>query len=459
MNTTDFIDKFLKKTFPSSAAPYHLNILEELQGNIVENSHTNILIKLLAYKSRCGYVFLKSFCDRFFSNFTGDLTRNDIVFETESPLVSNPHERIDGLIYSNDNFVIIFENKINGAGTMPCQLKRYIEDVRKNPNIFTQPKEDYENIWVVYLTRDGIRLPDPCSIIFLKEKFGCNMYNDEIDRDTAMNNGVIIGDRYAGINYRDDILVWLKEDVLPIAPFGDLVLVSAIIQYIDYLERLFDCGYANAQTNAIDDYLREEINKEECICEKNMSLVELYNEVNRRLRELDDNQRKERELLNELKKSIVRVNRELISDFIRASRDYFEGIYPGGIRLFDSTYVEHSLDFRYVFFNDARWPKNIHFEWLPLRDKLCKDKEYTLCFHIEDNRLVAVFSSSSIVSLLSKQGFTKVPHHRFAYSKKVTLPMPILTMNFPLLKSELIKVYQDSITKDIVDEINNVLGI
>lgn len=448
MNTTVFIDKFLKTTFPSSAAPYHLNILEELQGTIVENSHTNILIKLLAFKSRCGYVFLKNFCDRFFSNFTGDLTRNDIVFETESPLVSNPHERIDGLIYSKDNFVIIFENKINGAGTMPCQLKRYIEDVRKNPNIFTQPKNDYENIWVVYLTRDGIGLPDPCSIKFLKEKFGCTEDIDEI-----------IGDRYAGINYRDDILIWLKEDVLPIAPFGDLVLVSAIIQYIDYLERLFDCGYANALTVAIDDLLREEINKEKYICKKIESLVNLYNEVINRLRALGGHLRKERELLKELKKSIVRVNRELISDFIQASRDYFEGIYPGGIRLFDSTYVEHSLDFRYVFFNDARWPKSIHFEWLPLRDKLCKDTKYTLCFHIEDNRLVEMFSSSSIVSLLSKQGFTKVSHHRFAYSKKVTLPMPILKMDFPMLKSELIKVYQDSITKEIVDEINRVLGI
>ena len=448
MNTTVFINTFLKTTFPSSAAPYHLNILEELRGTIVENSHTNILIKLLAYKSRCGYVFLKSFCDRFFSNFTGDLTRNDIVFETESPLVSNPHERIDGLIYSKDNFVIIFENKINGAGTMPCQLKRYIEDVRKNPNIFSQPKNDYENIWVVYLTRDGLRLPDPCSIIFLKEKFGCTEDIDEI-----------IGDKYAGINYRDNILVWLKEDVLPIAPFGDLVLVSAIIQYIDYLERLFYSSYVNALTVAIDDLLREEINKEKCICDKNKALVDLYNEVNNRSRGLGVHQRKERELLKELKKSIVRVNRELISDFIRASRDYFEGIYPGGIRLFDSTYVEHSLDFRYVFFNDARWPKSIHFEWLPLRDNLCNKKEYTLCFHIDNNRLVKMFSSSSIVSLLSKQGFTKVPNHRFAYSKEVTLSDPILKMGFPLLKSELIKVYQASITKDILDEINDVLGL
>lgn len=448
MNTKAFINYILQNFFQTNIMPYNFNILEEQQGNIVENSHTNILVKLLEYNNCFGYIFLQTFCDRFFNIFTSHIKAGNVVFKTESPLISNNNERIDGLIYSKDNFAIIIENKINGANNMPAQLERYIKDVKNNPKIFTQPNNDYDKIYVVFLTKEGLEMPDQQSIKFLVKNFGC-----------FGNVNGITGPRYVAINYRDDILVWLKDDVKTMVPCSDIVLYSGIVQYIDYLERMFNYCSKNALSNAIDNLLQSEINKINKVCKKNKALVELYEEVNKKRKQLTANQNIERVILTELKNSINRLNRKLISDFITVSCEFFEGRYTNCTKLFNSTFVQNCLDFRYVFFTDAAWPKSIHFEWFPLRDKLCKSNEYTLCFHIEDNRLRNLFlNSSKIVSLLNNLGFTKVNNHGFSYSKTIILSKPILLMSYINLQTELInKAYKPNITIYVVDEINNIL--
>lgn len=446
MDAKSIIDAFLQANIQTNGAEYHFNILEEQQGNIVENSHTNILIKLLSYKNRFGYFFLQSFCDRFLANFTGNINGGNIIFETESPLCGTANGRIDGLIYSKDDFAIIIENKINGAGAMPAQLERYIEDVSKNPKIFSQPtKNNYKKIWVVYLTREGNEKPDDKSRDFLINEFGC----------TIDANGEITGDRYVALSYSDDILPWLKDEIIPMVPISDIILYSGLIQYADYLDRLFGYDYNKNMSNQIDAFLLDEISGENSVCQKNKMLTELYDEVNERLR--NDQYKQYKDLLSALKKSINRINRNLIADFINASCDYFEGNYPNGIRLFNRCFVKHSMDFRFVFFTDESWPKSIHFEWFPLRDRLCKDTTYHLCFHIEDNRLREIFRTTNIGALLVKLGYKKVNNHGFSYSKEVTLSNPILSMNYDDLKAELINVYQNAITDDVINEINNII--
>ena len=41
----------------SNSDQYNFNLLDEQCGSIKENSHTNILMKLLEYKNQYGYVF------------------------------------------------------------------------------------------------------------------------------------------------------------------------------------------------------------------------------------------------------------------------------------------------------------------------------------------------------------------------------------------------------------------
>ena len=125
INDKDFLNIYNQ----TNGSEYHFNILEEQQGNIVENSHTNILIRLLSYKNRFGYIFLQSFCERFFNgNFQEDNINNgNIIFETESPLLNKTkgNGRMDGLIYSENKFAIIIENKINCAPAGEKQLEKY----------------------------------------------------------------------------------------------------------------------------------------------------------------------------------------------------------------------------------------------------------------------------------------------------------------------------------------------
>ena len=126
--------------------PFNFNILDAQCGTIKENSHTNILIKLLEYKDQYGYyVFLEDFIKQ--------LTRFDVSIDPQKPIKfkteyfdaisvealakesdnkqpkKKKQGRIDGLIYQENTFAIIFENKVNEAANQDVQLLRYIKSV------------------------------------------------------------------------------------------------------------------------------------------------------------------------------------------------------------------------------------------------------------------------------------------------------------------------------------------
>lgn len=454
INDKDFLNIYNQ----TNGSEYHFNILEEQQGNIVENSHTNILIRLLSYKNRFGYIFLQSFCERFFEKFTGNLNVDNIIFETESPLCStaNGNGRMDGLIYSKNNskydFAIIIENKINGAVAGEEQLKKYIVNVSGNNNILdSQTNNKYDRIWVVYLTREGNEKPDNKSCQFLIEKFGCAMVDDEIT-----------GDRYAALSYSDDILPWLKDEIIPMVPIADIDLYSGLKQYTDYLDRLFRDDY-----DQIDKFLNKKIFKDEDVYKKREILETLYNDVNTRINDVNTRIKKEEKKddddkykqYNALAKSIKRINRGLIKDFIKASCEYFEENYQDGHKLFNRCYVKcgSGMDFNYIFFTDENWPKTIHFEWLSLSTKLWNEntQKYNLYFHIEDKKLRGLFTESLKNSLSE---FTNVILlNKISYKKEVDLGAPILSMEYDKLKTALKEVYDKAHIRDIVKEVNEIL--
>ena len=55
--------------------------------------------------------------------------------------------------------------------------------------------------------------------------------------------------RFAIIPFNDDIIIWLKDYVLPNIKYKDQYLYSSVIQYIDYLEGLFGLRTINKQLN------------------------------------------------------------------------------------------------------------------------------------------------------------------------------------------------------------------
>lgn len=195
--------------------PYHLNVIDELYIN--ENGHSRILTKLLQYKSEeREYEILNSFLE-----YVSQELRSESFggIKVCKPEITSEKERIDLWIRDKD-CAIIFENKIYNAADQDAQLCRYIEKTIKSGY-----KEN--QIFVVYLSQNGEE-PDAQSWGSYKDAFRY---------------------RYVNIFFRTHILIWLKEKVLPNIKLKENVLRSAIEQYIDYLEGIFDLRTQNKSLN------------------------------------------------------------------------------------------------------------------------------------------------------------------------------------------------------------------
>ena len=236
MGNESLLEAFANHCIEEQASlPFVFNVLDEQCGHIVENSHTNLLMKLLQYKNQYGYTFLKSFFT--FINMGIDLDEDKPVSFCREKFYTGIDKkgRIDGLIFQKDNFALIIENKVNGAGNQPEQLKKYIEGVLADSDIFDPVNEtDNKNkIWVVFLTREGVEDPDADSWKHMKECGICDATDD------------IQGPRYAAINYQDHILPWLKEIIQPIVMQKEQVLNTGILQYVDFLEGMLGVRQAD----------------------------------------------------------------------------------------------------------------------------------------------------------------------------------------------------------------------
>lgn len=186
--------------------PYNFNLMYELRAD--ENAHTRLLLNLLNYNVNGDYTFLRSFITQICikKNIDG-LSKNKI----ENPKITICKEYIDGLIedYSK-KYSIIIENKINGARDQYKQIERYYSQVK-------QHGVNEDNIYVIYLTIDG-------------EKKVASDSLPEWLRDK-------LGNRFIELNYKYDIIPWLKNDILPNIMRKDNQLECSIVLYIDYLER------------------------------------------------------------------------------------------------------------------------------------------------------------------------------------------------------------------------------
>ena len=224
--------------------PYHLNLINELHIN--ENGHSRILCKLLQYKSQSGeYVVLQSLLA-----YIAEQKNEYRSIHIKSPLITQEQCRIDLWVRDKvGGYAIIFENKIYNATDQEAQLSRYIECTKANG--FTD-----EQIFVVYLSQQG---SEPA-----EQSWGT--YKSEYEQ------------RYMTLSFRDDILPWLKEYVVPILPDKDYLLCCAVEQYIDYLAGIFSL-------RTIDKELNMKV--EECIKEKLGLTGQVYDDY-RTIRQYQD---------------------------------------------------------------------------------------------------------------------------------------------------------------------------
>ena len=263
--------------------PYHLNVIDELYIN--ENGHSRILAKLLQYKSQNRhYEMLESLI----AYVTEKLKKDSFgSIKVVNPEITQEKERIDLWIRDKD-YAIIFENKIYNAADQDAQLCRYIEKTKEYGF-----RED--QIFVVYLSQNGAE-PNNQSWGGYKGTF---QY------------------RYVNISFRDHILPWLKEQVLPDVRIKEAVLRSAIEQYIDYLEGLFDL---RIQNNAI------KMETEKMIVEKLQ--LDLKSDLEK-VQLLKDKIGEVNELYNQLVALKEHYREEALIPYIKKWNDEIKRLYPG----------------------------------------------------------------------------------------------------------------------------------
>lgn len=229
--------------------PYNINVIDELHIN--ENGHSRILTKLLQFKNQDGrYEILESLLQ---------YIANDLHCEKFSkikislPEITQEKCRID-LWVRDSSYALIFENKVYDAADQETQIHRYIERT-------IQENYKEEKIYVIYLPS----------------------YDKEPSTQSWGKYKKNFKDRYANVSFRNGILPWLKKYILPNVRTNDKLLLSAVTQYIDYLEGIYSLRTIN---NKINMELQELISKQ--IFKENKNTKEKIKIVESKLKDIAD---------------------------------------------------------------------------------------------------------------------------------------------------------------------------
>lgn len=272
-NTLSFCDGFsLSIAKEKQKLPYHLNIIDELHIN--ENANSRILYKLLLYKNIEGkYEILESLIDYIKRNaHSSDFNK----IQVKKPCITQEKQRIDLWVRDKD-YAIIFENKIYNATDQDAQIARYIDKT-----IACNYKE--ENIFIIYLPPFSSKEPESKS---------WGRYKKHFEK------------RYINLSFRDNILSWLENNVLPQINSKDIYLHSAIRQYIDYLRGLFNIRTIHKQMNMnLHEILTKHYKLDECSTDQERieiieEKIEEINEISNQLESLKQS------LENKIRKSYV----------------------------------------------------------------------------------------------------------------------------------------------------------
>ena len=328
--------------------PYNFNIIDELHAN--ENANTRILIKLLKYNTSGEYKLLKSFISMMCSNNYGTTFP---ISKICKPQITFNRENIDGLIEEpGKQYAIIIENKINWAADQDRQLERYFNTVKDHG----VPKE---NIYVIYLTLEG------------SKKVSASSMPDWLKAELENGN------RFIEMNYRDDILPWLRDDILPEIQIKEHLIESGIRQYIDYLEGRLNLRKTEKQIrSAMNRTIKEKLLKDKSICEQ-------WRILNNSIKNVE-------ELQTDLHNTSDNIAIPVINQWDKITRMHFGDA---------NTHNALRNGYYQIFLTDIN--QNIHFEWCPISEKdLFEENCYRMVLHVEvDNNNVNMLRLSRIDDL------------------------------------------------------------
>lgn len=274
--------------------PYWINLVEIMNfGNRDsgknENGHSRFLCELFRYVYNGTHPALNSFINRFTDKkeFNCKITDESkiTVKHTFSDSGRHPDIYVNQLaVYgSNGTISVVFENKIDDAEDRDNQMEDYIKGMFKDREN-TKTNIPDSNCYAFYLISDYTSIKND-------DKHDVKGRQKVDDKDVL--NHLIPDENYILLSYKEDILPWLKDDML-FSP-NEKYIIDNIKLYIDYLENRFS--------------LRENIN--------NLK-IEVMNNIN------DINKLNIEELLALQDGLIVIINNrknEIITSFVEAFRN------------------------------------------------------------------------------------------------------------------------------------------
>lgn len=283
----NFADSFHKAIIEKKKRlPYNINVIDELHIN--ENGHSRILYKLLRYgKDVHNYEIFYSLIDYIKRNYPQKKSFQRI--HIEKPTITQEDKRID-LWIRDSSYSIIFENKVYNAVDQESQLSRYIEKTKE----LSHGYKDSE-IFVIYLSQAG---QEPAEQTWgdYKETFQT---------------------RYLNLSFKNDVLLWLKEDVLPNIRVKDIYLHSAVLQYVDYLEGMFFLRNSNDKLLMdLTDLLKKELNLED-----SKGPVENYQIIQSKINDLS-------EVINALDSIKLKYRNAIYADWKEKTRSMYPNLNP-----------------------------------------------------------------------------------------------------------------------------------
>lgn len=196
------------------------NLLDTVYVN--ENTHSRILKMILSYSENGQYPFYESFLK---IEKVADILPEG--FLGGKPYFFNERDRIDLLIEGKDYaYAIIIENKVYDAVDRERQLERYLDSCIGRG---IAP----ERLFALYLTKDGSKkVAEESLTAHAREVLG-------VSSETQ--------GRFAEINFKDDILQWLRESRMLCDGEDYIQIKSAIIQYTDFVLGMFGGGESTSK--------------------------------------------------------------------------------------------------------------------------------------------------------------------------------------------------------------------
>lgn len=347
--------------------PYHINVIDELHAN--ENAHSRILISLLKYPNEHRLPILDSFL-----SLLDGWEKSGIAID--HPSIEFNSENIDGLVEEAGKYAVIIENKIHWAVDQDSQLERYVDTVLAHG-------VPANHIWVVYLTSDGNKVVADYS------------YTDRVK--------ALIGKRFIELNYRNDILPWLKEIILPNCTIKEEWLVTALKQYIDHLEGMFQLRGSQASIQMqMEQKLFGEIG-----LSRSSDLKKTYGILSKTEGDLSV-------LMNVISNTKASIEESLVREFEDLTQTYFAQRYPQE----NFQFVDSTKNGYYQIMPYSIAP-NVHLELNPLRRSQFIDAQsLTIVLHVEHWSSVDRKVTDAVISGLKKDEELRVLNAKYHFKPK-----------------------------------------